>query len=149
MNRCFFIGKVCTNIKFDFILKDKNISIVRFYIKLLDGSIIKVKDYYEIADYCYSRLKYGDIVVIEGKLESNINIILKNLKNRNRRFLHRFFHFCYFFNSTTVTPISPSPKVPNLKLFTCGCFFKKVWIPCLNLPVPLPCTILIVFKLVK
>ena len=79
MNRCFFIGKVCTNIKFDFILKDKNISIVRFYIKLLDGNTIKVKGYDEIADYCYSKLKYGDVVNVEGIINNRIEIIIKML----------------------------------------------------------------------
>ena len=80
MNRCFFIGKVCTNIKFDFILKDKNISIVRFYIKLLDGNIIKVKSYDETADYCYSKLKYGDVVNIEGIINNRMEIIIKMIE---------------------------------------------------------------------
>ena len=51
-------------------------------------------------------------------------------------------HF-YYFNSTIVTPISPSPKVPTLKDFTCGCDFKNLWIPVRRAPVPLPWTILI------
>ena len=55
----------------------------------------------------------------------------------------------YYFNSTTVTPISPSPKVPKRKDFTWGWFFKKVWIPVFNFPVPFPCIILTVFNLAK
>ena len=82
MNRCFFIGKVYSNIKFDFILKGKNISIVRFYIKLLDGNIIKVKGYDKIADYCYSKLKYGDIVKIEGSLNSKMVVILRKINKQ-------------------------------------------------------------------
>ena len=82
MNRGFFIGKVYSNIKFDFILKGKNISIVRFYIKLLDGNIIKVKGYDEIAYYCYSNLKYGDIVKIEGSLNSKMVVILRKINKQ-------------------------------------------------------------------
>ena len=82
MNRCFFIGLVYSNIKFDFILKGKNISIVRFYIKLLDGNIIKVKGYDKIADYCYSKLKYGDIVKIEGSLNSKMVVILRKINKQ-------------------------------------------------------------------
>ena len=44
----------------------------------------------------------------------------------------------YFFKVTIVTPISPSPKVPNLKDFTWGLVFKNLWIPSRNFPVPLP-----------
>ena len=35
MNICFFIGKIISEIKFDFILNGKDISIAVFYIKLL------------------------------------------------------------------------------------------------------------------
>ena len=79
MNRCFFIGKVYSNIKFDFILNGKSISIVICDIKLLDGNIIKVKGYDEIADYCYSKLKYGDVVNIEGIINNRMEIIIKML----------------------------------------------------------------------
>jgi len=82
------------------------------------------------------------------KWKSNLSQI-KTQKKSNFIFWVLFYYIYYFFNWATVTPISPSPKVPNLKSFTWGCFFKNVWMPCLNFPVPLPCTILIVFKLVK
>ena len=46
------------------------------------------------------------------------------------------------FKLTIVTPISPSPKVPNLKESTCLLVFKNLWIPERKAPVPLPWTIL-------
>ena len=80
MNICLLIGEVCSTIKFDFILNSKDISIARFNIKLSNGSIIKVKGYNEIADYCYRNLKEGDRVGIEGTLNSKIEIVLEEIK---------------------------------------------------------------------
>ena len=79
MNICILIGKICSNVQFDFILNGKNISIVRFNLKLSNGSIIKIKGYNEMADYCYRNLKEGDVVLIEGMLNSKIEIILKEI----------------------------------------------------------------------
>lgn len=50
MNECFLIGKIVSKIEFDFIIYDKNISIVRFELKLKNKSIINTKSYNEIAD---------------------------------------------------------------------------------------------------
>ena len=79
MNLCLLIGEIYSEIQFNFILNCKNISIVRFNIKLSNGSIIKVKGYNEIADYCYSKLKEGDIVEIEGYLDYRIETIIKKM----------------------------------------------------------------------
>ena len=75
MNICFFIGKICSQIKFDFILNSKNISIARFNVKLLNGSIIKVKGYNEIADYCYRNLEKSMLIEIEGCINNKCEII--------------------------------------------------------------------------
>ena len=53
----------------------------------------------------------------------------------------------FYFISTIVTPISPSPKVPSLKLETCGWFERNSCIPFLSFPVPFPWTILTWCKL--
>jgi len=76
MNLCFLIGKVVSEIKFDFILNSKDISIARFSIELENKSVVVVKGYNEIADYCYKNLITGSIVVIQGSLNSNKEIII-------------------------------------------------------------------------
>ena len=75
MNLCFLIGKVVSEIKFDFILNSKDSSIARFSIELENKSVV-VKGYNEIADYCYKNLITGSIVVIQGSLNSNKEIII-------------------------------------------------------------------------
>lgn len=79
MNICFFIGKIINDIQFDFILDNKNISIVRFELELENKSIIKIKGYNEIADYCYRKLIRGVIIGISGNLDSNMEIIISDI----------------------------------------------------------------------
>ena len=55
MNLCFFIGKIVSDIEFNFILDNKNISIVKFVL--------------EVDRNC-------TIVAIQGKLDGNIEVIL-------------------------------------------------------------------------
>ena len=46
MNICFLYGKIISDVKFDFILNDKNnISVCYFQLKLLSRSIINIKAY--------------------------------------------------------------------------------------------------------
>lgn len=80
MNICFFIGKIISEIKFDFILNSKDISIAVFYIQLLNGSIIKVKGYNEIADYCYSNLEQEMIIQIQGTINQKMEIIIEEIE---------------------------------------------------------------------
>lgn len=55
MNKCFFIGKIISNIDFKFIVNSKKyFSITTFKVKLENQSIITVKGYNEIADFCYN-----------------------------------------------------------------------------------------------
>ena len=81
MNICLLIGKICSEIQFEFILNRKEISISMFDIELLNGSIIKVKGYNEIADYCYSNLEKGHLIGIEGYINQNIEIVLNVINN--------------------------------------------------------------------
>lgn len=76
MNLCFLIGKIVSEIKFDFILNSKDISIARFSIELENKSIVIVKGYNEIADYCYKKLMKSNIVEIQGSLNSDKEIIV-------------------------------------------------------------------------
>lgn len=80
MNICFFIGKIISEIKFDFILNSKDISIAILTIQLMNGSIIKVKGYNEIADYCYSTLKQGMNIQIQGYINNKYEIILEDIQ---------------------------------------------------------------------
>jgi len=80
MNICFFIGKIITEINFDFILNSKDISVCIFDIELLNGSDIKVKGYNEIADYCYSTLKQGMNIQLQGYINNKCEIILDDIE---------------------------------------------------------------------
>ena len=84
MNICFFIGKIISDVKFNFIIsKDKsfknckNTSIAKFDLILANKTIIKVVCYDELADFCYSNLKLRNIVFVSGiineKFELNSN----------------------------------------------------------------------------
>lgn len=75
MNICFIIGKIISEIKFDFIIENNTISkdivTTRFEILLENGSIIKVKSYGKIAEECFQKYVKSDIVSIYGILNSN------------------------------------------------------------------------------
>ena len=80
MNLCFVIGKIVSEIEFKFIVNNKKyMSIAYLDIELKNKSIIKVKAYNELADYCYSKLKKNDIIAIQGYLSNEIEIIIKEL----------------------------------------------------------------------
>ena len=79
MNLCFFIGKICSEIQFEFILNSKNISIAIFDIELTNGSIIKVKSYNETADYCYANLEKEMIISLQGSINSKMEITLHTI----------------------------------------------------------------------
>ena len=74
MNFCYIMGKIISDINFEFIIESKDYSVAIFELQLSNRSTIKVKAYNELADYCYFKLHFNDIVFIEGSLQSN-NII--------------------------------------------------------------------------
>ena len=80
MNLCFIIGKIISDIEFKFIINSKNISVVIFKIQLSNNSIIKIKGYNEIADWCYQRVAKGNIVGIYGELNNNMEVIIKDIE---------------------------------------------------------------------
>ena len=80
MNEVFIIGKVITEVKFDFILNSKHISIARFgVITVRDKQEIEIMAYDEMADYIYANLKHEDVVIINGYLEYN-KVILEDIQ---------------------------------------------------------------------
>ena len=97
MNQVFIIGKIITDIDFKFIYnkykdldknkiknkieckiensienkeKYKHISISSFFLGLLNGSVIEVYGYDEIAEYMYRHLKNNEIILCSGMLDS-------------------------------------------------------------------------------
>ena len=78
MNLCFLIGEIISEIEFKFILNNKNISIAIFEIQLNNQSHIKVKAYNEIADKCYQKLIKKDKIMIQGELNTNMEIIIND-----------------------------------------------------------------------
>lgn len=80
MNEVFIIGKVITEVKFDFILNSKHISIARFgVITVCDKQEIEIMAYDEMADYVYTTIKQKDIVMINGYLEYD-KVILEDIQ---------------------------------------------------------------------
>lgn len=79
MNECFIIGKIISDIKFDFILNSYNISIVKFEIKLSNKSKLKPIGYNEIADNCYKKLEKGDTISVYGSLNQKMEIIIQEI----------------------------------------------------------------------
>lgn len=80
INKVFIIGKIVSEIQFDFIYGSKNkISIVRFNIELQNKSIVKARAYNEIADEIYSNKEQNDTIVLEGKINSNMEIEIQEI----------------------------------------------------------------------
>ena len=80
MNEVFIIGKVITEVKFDFILNSKHISVAGFRtVTVCDEQEIEIIAYDEMADYIYTNLKHEDVVMINGYLEYD-KVILENIQ---------------------------------------------------------------------
>lgn len=80
MNVVFVQGKIISDIEFKFIINNKNKAIAIFEMELLNKSIVKIKAYNELADYCYYKLNKGNMILIEGYLNSNLEIIIETIK---------------------------------------------------------------------
>ena len=73
MNICFLVGKIISEIKFDFVISNKKtnkISRIEFYIKVKNNSIIKVISYNELADKCFIELEKEEIIIIQGRINT-------------------------------------------------------------------------------
>ncbi len=80
MNIVYIQGKIINDIEFKFIIRNKNTSVSIFKIQLMNNSIVTIKAYNELADYCYSKLNKEDIILIEGELNSKLEIISKAIE---------------------------------------------------------------------
>ena len=80
MNLCFLYGKIVSNNDFKFMINSKNISKAVFYLKLKNDSIIKIKAYNEIADFCFSKLKKGNSIILEGTIDSRYDVTVREIQ---------------------------------------------------------------------
>lgn len=88
MNEVFIIGKIITEVKFDFILNSKHISVSIFKIMTIyDKQEINITAYDEMADYVYVNIKQGNFVMINGYLK-NDGVVLKNIEKKIISKLH-------------------------------------------------------------
>ena len=78
MNMCFLIGRIVSEIQFEFILNSKRNSIAIFKLKLSNESIIEIQAYNEMADYCFRNLERGDKIFIYGSIKRHI-VLLKEI----------------------------------------------------------------------
>lgn len=83
MNLCFLIGKIISDIEFQFVLNSKDISIARFEIELTNKSVIRVKAYNEMADWCYKNLIKNNVIAIYGEIDNKMEIIINEIEQNN------------------------------------------------------------------
>ena len=79
MNKVFVIVEIL-EYRYGFLLNNKNNAICKIIGKLKNGSIINIIEYDKIADKCLRILKKGEIYFIEGKINSNMKIIIRNFR---------------------------------------------------------------------
>ena len=85
MNECFFMGKIISNIDFEFIVNSKKyFSITTFKIKLENQSIITVKGYNEIADFCYKNLIKNNYIGLYGEIDGKMTSYKKSIEKRKK-----------------------------------------------------------------
>ena len=72
MNEVFLIGKIISDIEFEFIINSKNKAIACFEIETANKQIVRVQSYNRLADFVYSKLNKNDKVFINGYIEANV-----------------------------------------------------------------------------
>ena len=79
MNEVFIIGEIISKIDFKFIVNNKKyFSKVKFRMKTLDKQQIIVIGYNDIADFALKNLKEKDSILINGKINTKMEIEIKN-----------------------------------------------------------------------
>ena len=79
MNECFLLGTIINKVNFRFAIGGKHDSIIEFELKLENESVIMVKAYDKLADYCYQNITENNLVMIRGKLESDFKIDMSEI----------------------------------------------------------------------
>ena len=80
MNDVFLIGKLIEDVNFKFMISKKYTAISAFNIKTVNGEKLRLVAYNTIADFCYRKLNKNDNILISGFLNSNMQVIIKNIK---------------------------------------------------------------------
>ena len=79
MNKVFIIVKIL-EYRYGFLLNNKKSAICKIIGKLTNGSIINIIAYDYIADKCLRILKKEKIYMVEGRVNSNMEIVIENIK---------------------------------------------------------------------
>lgn len=92
MNLVIIYGKVVSKVEFNFIydryntgkelidnVKYKHTSLARCEVELLNGSIVEIYGYDDMADYMYRNLKNGEFVLVEGKINREMSVECTNI----------------------------------------------------------------------
>ena len=81
MNEVFIIGRIKTEIDFKFIINSKKyFSKVKFKIQTQDKQELKVVGYNSIADFALKHLKEQDTIIINGRLNTNMEIEVQEIQ---------------------------------------------------------------------
>ena len=79
MNKVFIIVEIL-EYKYSFLLNNKNSAVCKIIGKLTNGSIINIIAYNKIADKCLRTLEKEKIYMVEGRINSNMEIVMENIK---------------------------------------------------------------------
>ncbi|MDO5557620.1 MAG: hypothetical protein Q4G05_05225 [Clostridia bacterium] len=84
MNVCVVSGNVVSDVDFKFIYGNKfKWSIALFSLKLLNGTVIRVKAYNYIADYFYRKIEMGMYVFLIGRLDTKMELTVTQINRYN------------------------------------------------------------------
>ena len=78
MNEVFIIVKII-NFEYRFLLNNKNNAICKIEGILLNGSIIKLIAYDNLADKLLRKLRINELYLFQGRLNSNMEIIISEI----------------------------------------------------------------------
>ena len=78
MNEVFIIAKVIEKVQFHFIYRSHKTAIAQVEVELWNKSRIMLIGYDEMADYIYRNLKEKDILFINGKINSKMQVEVVN-----------------------------------------------------------------------
>ena len=79
MNEVFVIVKIL-EYRYSFLLNNKNNAVCKIIGKLTNSSIINIIAYDNISDMCLRILEKEKIYIVEGRINSNMKIVIKNIK---------------------------------------------------------------------
>lgn len=79
MSICILLGTIINEVEFKFAIGGKHSSITRFKLRLENGTILEARAYDRIADRCYRKLQKDSIVIIQGRLNSKLEILVNDV----------------------------------------------------------------------